>query len=133
MQCVIRPLARIAAFVVAGPYLLLASSFAPQHVHEPGPGHQYAQALAHSHFGPHAVEAHHDGQTEIEHDDDVVWLNNSVLNEHSYQAFPVPLFVARIADVVDEQQWSSIPAETSAAAHGPPKAAHLFRGPPYLA
>jgi hypothetical protein len=57
MPSVIRPLARAAAILVAGPYLLLASALAPEHIHEPESGHDHA--VAHSHFGPHTAEAHH--------------------------------------------------------------------------
>jgi len=127
---VIRPLARAAALIVAGPYLLLASALAPEHIHEHDAGHD--QAVAHSHFGPHTAEAHHTDPTEIEHDDDhVIWLDSSILNEHLFQASPVPLAVVSvIADLTVERQWTSIPAENAAPAHGPPKPAHRLRGPP---
>lgn len=130
MQCVIRPLARAAAVLVAGPFLAFASAFAPLHVHEPG--HDHEQAVAHSHFAPHAEEPHHSGADEIEHDGaGVVWLDGSILNEFTYQAFPVPAVATQISvRVVVERSWSSIPAEDIAPAHGPPKRAHLFRGPP---
>jgi len=127
---VIRPLARAAAILLAGPYLLLASALAPEHIHEHEDGHDHA--VAHSHFGPHTAEAHHTESTEIEHDDDdVIWLDSSILNEHLFQASPVPLaLVSVIADLTVERQWTSIPAEDSAPAHGPPKPAHRLRGPP---
>ena len=132
MQCVIRSLSRAAALVLAGPYLLLASSLAPEHIHEPGAGHDTEHAIAHSHFGPHAQGDHHTDSTEIEHDDDhVVWLDNSILNEHLFKASPVPhVVVALVAPISAEPQWSSIPAEDAAPAHGPPKPAHRLRGPP---
>jgi len=127
---VIRPLARAAAVLLAGPYLLLASAFAPEHIHESEAGHEHA--VAHSHFGPHASGAHHADSTEIEHDDDhVVWLDSPIINEHLFQASPVPLAAVSIVAVVTvERRWSSIPAEDFAPAHGPPKRAHLDRGPP---
>src|SRR3954469_5557901 len=125
MQDVIRPLARAAALLVAGPYLLLASALAPEHIHEPEAGHDHEHAVAHSHFSPHPAGAHHD-PTELEHDDDhVVWLDSSILNEHLFQASPVPVAVVSVvAGVAVERQWWSIPAEDIAPAHGPPRVAH---------
>ena len=127
MQSVI-PLARAAALLVAGPYLLLASALAPEHIHEHEAGHDHA--VAHSHFAPHAVDAHSTDADEIEHDATrVVWLDGSILNEFR-QAFPVPVAATPVlASVVIERRWSSIPAEDGAPAHGPPRRAHLFRGP----
>src|ERR1043166_2387333 len=97
MQSVIRPsLARAAAILLPGPYLLLASALAPEHIHEPGP-HDHDHAIAHSHFGPHTAAAHPIDPTEIEHDDDhVIWLDSSILNEHLFQASPVPLAVVSV-------------------------------------
>ena len=125
-------MARGAALLVVAPFLAFASSLAPQHIHEPGLGHDLDHVVAHSHFGPHAAEAHHANPTEIEHDDDhVVWLDSSILNEHLFRASPVPLAVVSLVTAVTvERQWSSIPAEDIAPAHGPPKPAHRLRGPP---
>jgi hypothetical protein len=132
MQCVNRPWARAAALLVVTPFLAFASALAPQHIHEPGPGHDSDHPVAHSHFGPHAVDGHESGGTEIEHDAErVVWLDSPVLHESIYQASPVPAVPAAACDRVPvERRWTVIAFDDAAPVHGPPKLAHLFRGPP---
>src|ERR1051326_1929574 len=123
-------MARLAALAVAVPFLAFASTLAPQHV--PEAGHDHDHAVAHSHFAPHAEEGHHSGADEIEPDDArVVWLDGSFVDEATFQAFFIPLAATPVhKEVVVEATWSCVPAEHVPPAHGPPKRAHLFRGPP---
>src|SRR5882724_4488336 len=100
MRPVIRLPARIAALLLVAPFLTFASALAPQHVHEPGAGHEHA--VAHSHFGPHdahVVEGHDANTTEIEHDiERVVWLDSPILHEAPHRtarvAFTIPFSYA---------------------------------------
>jgi hypothetical protein len=121
------------ALLLVTPFLTFASALAPQHVHEPGQGHE--AAVAHSHFGPHEIDAHHDEGTEIEHDDadhgHVVWLDSSILHEAPYKAAQAPPAIPVSYEIVHaELHWSVTAFDAAARAHGPPKRAHLLRGPP---
>ena len=130
-----RLVAWAASAVVVAPFLTFASALAPQHIHEPGPGHN-EQAVAHSHFAPHGTSLHHHNDvTEIEHDDTdhghVVWLDSPILHEAAHQtARVVPAAPVSYAIVAVERHWSVTPFDDAAPVHGPPKRAHLFRGPP---
>ena len=123
---------RTAAVLLVAPFLTFASGVAPQHVHEPGPGHDHA--LAHSHFGPHELESHAFDATEIEHDvDHVVWLDSAFLHQSPYRAASIPIVLPAGGEIVTaEMHWSVTPFDDAAPVHGPPKLAHLFRGPPLL-
>jgi len=132
MQYVIRPLAPAAAAFLIAPFLTFASALAPQHIHEPGPGHDHDHAVAHSHFGPHDVDLHHDEGTEIEHDvAHVVWADSPILHEAPYRIAPVALALpVSYASVSADMHWTVTPFDAAAPAHGPPRAAHGLRGPP---
>jgi len=139
---VIRPAARAAALLVVAPFLTFASALAPQHIHEPEPGHDHDQPVAHSHFAPHHAETHdHVAEScgvpfaadkELDHDDEhVVWLDSSTLHESPYQvhralaAVPVGFETACV-----ERHWAVTPSDDGAPAHGPPRPSSPFRGPP---
>src|SRR5258708_39082042 len=135
MHAVIRPAARAAALLLVVPFLTLSSALAPQHIHEPGPGHDHDHAVAHSHFGPHDVGVHHADGTEIEHDDfdhgHVVWLDSPILHESAYPpARCLPAIPVSARPVPAELRWSVTSFDAAAPVHGPPKRAHLLRGPP---
>jgi hypothetical protein len=136
MQSVIRRLASPAAALVIAPFLTFASALAPQHIHEPEPGHGHDHPLAHSHFAPHDADHHHDNSvTEIEHDEahhgQIVWTNSPILHKTAYRAANVlPAIPASNAGVQVELHWSVTPFDAAAPAHGPPRAAHRLRGPP---
>jgi hypothetical protein len=121
---------RKTALLLVVPFLTFASALAAQHVHEPGPGHDHA--VAHSHFGPHAFDVHEFTATEIEHDiERVVWLDSPILHESSHQAAPIPPATPVNYEIVPaEMHWSATPFDDAAPVHGPPKRAHLLRGPP---
>jgi hypothetical protein len=130
---VIPPRARAAALLVIAPYLTFASALASPHVHEPEPGHDHTHAVAHSHFAPHHLEAHeHTVEIEFDHDDDhVVWVDSSALHESPYQMLPALTAVPLSFEPVDaERAWSVTPNDDAAPAHGPPRPASPFRGPP---
>ena len=122
---------RAVALLLVGPFLALASTLAPQHVHE-GASHEHTRV--HSHFSPHEPSAHHDHCTEIEHDDEpVVWLDGAILHTAPYQTTNVPAASLAVGQVVALiWRWAITPFEDGAPLHGPPKLAHLFRGPPFL-
>ena len=132
MSSVVRRAARAAAWLVVGPLLTFASALAPQHVHEPGAGHDHGHAVAHSHFGPHDLDVHHDDVTEIEHDiEHVVWLDSPILHEAPYRAAPVPLAIPVSYEIVlAEPRWSATTFDAAAPPHGPPRTVLRFRGPP---
>jgi hypothetical protein len=136
MRTVSRLVRRAIAVLLAAPFLTLASALAPQHIHEPGPGRDHDHAVAHSHFGPHGLGVHHADDTEIEHDDfdhgHVVWLDSPILPESSYQpARVLPAIPASVGTVpAAELRWSVTSFDAAAPVHGPPKRAHLLRGPP---
>jgi hypothetical protein len=125
-------LSRATAVLLVAPFLTFASRLAPQHVHEPGPGHD--QAVAHSHFAPHDEALHESDTTEIEHDiEHVIWLDSAILHQPIHEATHVP----RVLPVSDETlrpaaQWSVLQCDDAHPAHGPPKRAYCFRGPPRL-
>jgi len=126
---------RGAAVLIVAPFLTFASAMAPQHIHEPDPSDN-GHAVAHSHFGPHDAESHHAGTTpEIEHDIDhserVVWVDGAILHQSIDQATQVPpaLPVCR-ESTPQTHHWSVLRFDDAAPAHGPPRATHLFRGPP---
>jgi hypothetical protein len=130
MQCVIRPRARAAALFLVAPFLAFASALAPQHIHEQGHGHEHP--VAHSHFAPHDVDVHQTAEMEIEPDvEHVIWLDSSFLHEPPHQT--ARMAVATPIDyeiVATESAWSATPFDEAAPVHGPPRRAHLFRGPP---
>jgi len=135
MRAVSRVLPRAVAVLLVAPFLTLASALAPQHIHEPGPGHDHDHPVAHTHFGPHDVDIHEAADTEIEHDDvthgHIVWLDNPILHESPYQAAQIPPAMPVSYDIVPaEMHWSATTFDDAAPVHGPPKRAHLFRGPP---
>ena len=134
MRAVNRLARRIAAPLLVAPFLTFASALAPEHVHESGAGHHHA--VAHSHFAPHLPDAHDSG-TEIEPDDAdhgrVVWLDSPILHEAPYRAAPALPAISVSYDAVPGQlHWSATAVDEIAPSHGPPKRAHLFRGPPSL-
>lgn len=125
-------LSRATAVLLVAPFLTFASRLAPQHVHEPGPGHD--QAIAHSHFAPHDEALHQSDTTEIEHDiEHVIWLNSAILHQPIHEATHVPPVLSLSAQAPRAAtQWSVVRCDDAPPAHGPPKRAHFFRGPPSL-
>src|SRR5204862_7879 len=96
-------------------------------------GHDHA--VAHSHFLPHDLAHHHDGVTEIEHDEahqgEVVWANSPILHEATYRAVSAPAAIPAASAIVHvELHWSVTPFDVAAPAHGPPRSARCLRGPP---
>ena len=127
---------RGAAVLIVAPFLTFASAMAPQHIHEPDPSDNHDHAVAHSHFGQHDIASHHAATTtEIEHDTDhsehVVWVDGAILHQPIHQAMQVPpaLLICR-ESTPQTQHWSVLRFDNAAPAHGPPRATHLFRGPP---
>ena len=126
---------RAAALCVLTPFLTFASGLAPQHIHEPGPGHDHGHAVAHSHFTPHDPDHRHSNDLEIESNDadhgHVVWADSPILHEATYRTVSVPAALPAGYDGVPaEIAWAITPYDDAAPAHGPPKRAHLLRGPP---
>ena len=132
MRVVNRLARRIAALLLAAPFLTFASALAPEHVHETGAGHDHA--FAHSHFSPHELEHHELDATEIEHNvDHVVWLDSPFLHQAPYRAAAIPIVLPAAGEIVPaEMHWSVTPFDDAAPVHGPPERAHLRRGPPLL-
>src|SRR5215831_11294723 len=112
---------RITALLLVAPFLTFASAVAPQHVHEPGPGHDHA--VAHSHFAPHDVALHQAETTEVEHDiEHVVWLDSAMLHQPIHEATHVPPVLPVCYETVPPaSQWSVLRFDNAAPAHGPPK------------
>src|SRR5438445_56997 len=74
---VIRPVARAVALFLIAPFLTVASTLAPQHVHEAN--RDRGHTVVHSHFGPHEAAVHRGNATEIDHDaEHVVWLDSPI-------------------------------------------------------
>jgi hypothetical protein len=131
MLGVIRPAARAAALLLVAPFLAFASALAPQHVHEPGAGHDHDHAVAHSHFGPHDLDVHHDDVTEIEHDvARVVWLDSPILHEALYRVAPFAIALPVSHELIAADTHWTVTPFAAAPAHGPPRSAHRLRGPP---
>jgi len=124
-------MARVTTLIVLAPFLTFASALAPQHVHEPGPGHD---AVAHSHFTLHDSAIHDVDTTEIEHDiDHVVWLDSAMLHQSIHEATHVPPALPVSYEAVPAaNRWSVLRFDQAAPAHGPPKPSVFFRGPPQL-
>src|SRR5690348_15085291 len=124
MQRVIRPLARVAAVLVAAPFLAFASAMAPQHVHEAGPGPD-GHSVAHSHFGPHEVTAYQDAGTEIEHDvEHVVWLDSPALHQGGFRLDRQAACAAVTGVPVPcSTRWIAVEHDDAAPPHGPPRLA----------
>jgi hypothetical protein len=128
--------------LLVAPFLTFVSALASPHIHEPEPGHDHDQPVAHSHFAPHHVEAHEhleelhgvhvEPEAELDHDDErVVWLDSSALHESPYQAQHVLAVVPVDFEAVHiERHWSVTPFDDAAPVHGPPRPASPFRGPP---
>jgi len=135
---VIPPVARAAALLVLAPFLTFASALAPQHVHEPEPGHDDEHAVAHSHFELHQAglratdHARPTTEQDIDHDDEpVVWLDGSTLHEAPYQLDATPRAILGGYETVRiERHWTATPFDAAAPVHGPPRPASPFRGPP---
>jgi hypothetical protein len=128
-----RLVARVTALLVALPFLAFASALAPEHVHEPGPGHEHA--IAHSHLAPHAIGMpHSDDGNEIEHDiEHVVYLDSPMLCVSAVQIVPaLSAIPVSYEAVLTLTPWTVIPSEVITPAHGPPRRHVLFRGPPAL-
>src|SRR5438128_10275456 len=106
MRAVNRLACRTAAVLLVAPFLTLASGLAPEHVHEPGHGHDHA--LAHSHFGPHELESHAFDATDIEHDvDHVVWLDSAFVHQSPYRVTALPIALPASGKIVPaEMHWS---------------------------
>jgi hypothetical protein len=133
MRLVVRPLSRVAALLLAAPFLTFASGLAAAHVHEPEPG-DHDHAVAHSHFAPH-LEIHEATEgPEFDHNDGhVVWLDSAILHESVHQAGTTPPAVPVSYDTVQpERSWAVTPFDDAAPVHGPPRAAVRYRGPPLL-
>ena len=121
------------ALLLVAPFLTFASALAPQHVHEPGPGHDHA--VAHSHFAPHDSHLHESDAAEIEHDDveHVVWLDSAILHQSIHEATHVPPTLPVCDEsVAPATMWSIVQCVDTPPAHGPPKQSTFFRGPPSL-
>ena len=126
----LRPVARVASGLVIAPFLLFGSVLAPLHAHEPAAGH--SDALVHSHFEPHHLEAHQPEGAEVEQGTaHVIWLESALLHQTAYQIDPgLPLFTASFEAIPPETLWSATPFDDVAPVHGPPRRHPLFRGPP---
>ena len=124
-----RFVARAAAGVVVGPFLALASAFAPAHAHESDPEHSHP--VIHSHFQPHEQVQHPDGPEVEPGSDHVVWLDSAIVHAYPYQLDPPPAVVAAGAELVGTTgAWSVTEFNESAPVHGPPRCASFLRGPP---
>jgi len=127
---VFRPATRLASGLVIAPFLLFGSVFAPQHIHEPGPGHSHA--FVHSHFEPHHFESYAPEGAEFEQGAErVVWLDNAILHQTAYHTDPGAPLIATVFDGIPLiRSWSATPFDDVAPAHGPPRHYPSFRGPP---
>lgn len=126
-------LGRAAALLLVVPFLTFASGLVSAHVHEPAPGHGHDHAVAHSHFTPHHLRAHHhEAAQDLENSvEQVVWLDSAILNEIVRHIDPVLVVIAMDDDPVDVQpSWSVTPFDDASPVHGPPRPASPFRGPP---
>jgi hypothetical protein len=122
-------IARAAALLLIAPFLTFASALAPQHIHEPGPGHDHA--VVHSHFAPHEM-APYSTDTEIEHDiEHVVWVDAAILHQPIHKATHVPPALSVCDDEPHATRgWSVVRANHAPPPHGPPRNLNRFRGPP---
>ena len=122
---------RATSGLVAGPFLVFCSAFAPLHAHEPGPaGH--SNAVVHSHFEPHASGPHESDAPEVEPGAErVIWLDAAIVHPTTYQLDPVPPPIpVSVEPVARERSWAAAAFDEAAPAHGPPRDTIRFRGPP---
>jgi hypothetical protein len=127
---VCRAVARGASALVIAPFLLAGSALAPPHAHEQATGHSHA--FVHSHFAPHHVESHEPEGAEFEPGTEhVVWLENAILHQPSFQTYaPPPLIASTLDAIAVGSSWSPTPFDDVAPVHGPPRPHPSFRGPP---
>lgn len=118
--------------MLLAPVLAFGWGVAPAHAHRGEPDH-HVPGVVHRHFEPHrAGHTHHPGiEIDQDTDDDVVWLDDAIVQQASYQ-LPIPIAVS--VELVPAQparpSWFPKTQDDSAPAHGPPRASLSFRGPP---
>ena len=130
MQLVFRTVARGTVPLLAVSFLVFGSGIAPQHAHESGVPH--SPPTVHSHFEPHHQLAHHDDHTlELDHGDQIVWLDVPVVHGLPFQFHaPVAVLTTLPELVVSPRHWSPIVFDEAAPPHGPPRDAASPRAPP---
>lgn len=115
------------------PSLAAGPAAAPAHVHEADADHEHA--VAHQHLAPHGLSAHQHNADEWDETTDagVVWLDQAVLSEATFDLSPFVADVSQIdrAPVVTAES-SMLSAEEVPPAHGPPRECLAHRGPPLL-
>ena len=130
MATVFRRVARTTVPFLVVPFLIFGSGLAPMHAHESDMSH--SPPIIHSHFEPHHP-AHHDDQSEIEHDEHVVWLDMAVVQALPFQLDSPAAVLIRVPDRLTRARcWSVITFDDSAPPHGPPRSSVSLRAPPTL-
>jgi hypothetical protein len=110
--------------------LIFGSGLAPLHAHESDSPHSHA--IVHRHFEPHhdAIHQGH-GESELDHDEHIVWLDMAVVPGLPYQLHTPAAVLAPLPDpVACSRRWSAIVFDEAAPPHGPPRASASLRGPP---
>jgi hypothetical protein len=131
---VLRTILRTATWLTIAPALAFGWKVAPAHEHH-GDAEHRAGGIIHSHVAPHQPRHPHGLSTAIDNadDDDVVWLDETSAPQTFFR-FPVPLTVPVATNDLPPSRptWFPKTQDDPAPAHGPPRVAHAFRGPPRL-
>jgi hypothetical protein len=117
---------RALAAVALVPWLVLASTMPPEHMHEADAGHSHS--VTHRHF-----EAHDQDGTEIEHSEGrVVWLDSDLALEHATYRLAVAHVIAptHFQTVPDLKGWIVESILDASPPHGPPRPYTSLRAPP---
>ncbi len=123
--------ARLCRTVVAltlAPWLVLASTMPPEHLHEADEHHSHA--VTHRHFGAHGHDA-----TEIERGEGrVVWLDSGLALAHAPSQLIVPdaIVPAHFQTLPDVNGWIVESILDARPSHGPPRPSTSPRAPPSL-
>ena len=114
------------------PYLALAATVAPEHVHEADADHPHS--TVHRHLEPHHLGSHDDNHAQLADDDgSVVWLGAAIVQQavfHFSALQDVPQAIFALIQLTSG--WTAILKYDAAPPHGPPRSSPSLRGPPSL-
>jgi hypothetical protein len=133
----LRSLHRITARLLLAPVLALGWGLAPAHVHQAAAhdDDHHDEAVAHRHLAPHERDHEDHDAAEVAESSDagVVWLDETPVPLMAYQLRVPPAAPAAVVEPVYEKPfWHPGSQYDAAPAHGPPRSAVTFRGPPLL-
>jgi hypothetical protein len=121
---------RGAISLILAPLVALATTVAPEHVHEADADHPHS--TVHRHLQPHtAASPDHDHARLADDDAHVVWLDGAQISSPRFQlAAPLLVPVDRFEAAPSFVEWIARPDYETPPPHGPPKSTLTLRAPP---